>query len=35
MPFMNQARIWETGQSNQVFSNPQTEELQSFLAAVR
>ena len=33
--FMNQGRVWETGQSDEVFSNPQTEELQSFLAAVR
>jgi len=33
--FMNQGRVWETGQSDEVFSAPQTEELQSFLAAVR
>jgi len=33
--FMNQGKVWETGPSEEVFSNPQTEELQSFLAAVR
>lgn len=33
--FMNQGQVWETGQSEQVFSNPQTEELQGFLTAVR
>lgn len=33
--FMNQGKVWETGPSDEVFANPQTEELQSFLAAVR
>jgi polar amino acid transport system ATP-binding protein len=33
--FMNQGKVWETGPSDDVFSHPQTEELQSFLAAVR
>jgi polar amino acid transport system ATP-binding protein len=33
--FMNQGKVWETGPSEEVFSNPQTPELQSFLSAVR
>jgi polar amino acid transport system ATP-binding protein len=33
--FMNQGKVWETGPSDDVFNHPQTEELQSFLAAVR
>jgi len=33
--FMNQGKVWETGPSEQVFADPQTQELQSFLAAVR
>jgi len=33
--FMNQGTVWEHGLSDEVFSNPQTVELRSFLAAVR
>ncbi|MDR9827251.1 amino acid ABC transporter ATP-binding protein [Vibrio sp. FNV 38] len=33
--FMNQGKVWETGPSDEVFAAPQTEELQSFLSAVR
>ena len=33
--FMNQGKVWETGESEAVFANPQTPELQSFLSAVR
>jgi polar amino acid transport system ATP-binding protein len=33
--FMNQGKVWETGPSEEVFAAPQTEELQSFLSAVR
>jgi polar amino acid transport system ATP-binding protein len=33
--FMNQGKVWESGHSESVFANPQTEELQSFLSAVR
>jgi polar amino acid transport system ATP-binding protein len=33
--FMNQGKVWESGPSDEVFSNPQTDELRSFLAAVR
>lgn len=33
--FMHQGKVWESGPSDEVFANPQTEELQSFLAAVR
>jgi polar amino acid transport system ATP-binding protein len=33
--FMNQGKVWESGLSDEVFANPKTEELQSFLAAVR
>ncbi|GLS90747.1 amino acid ABC transporter ATP-binding protein [Psychromonas marina] len=33
--FMNQGKVWETGPSDEVFANPQTDELKSFLAAVR
>ena len=30
--FMNEGRIWEQGPSEQIFNNPQTPELQSFIA---
>lgn len=33
--FMNQGKVWEAGESHEVFANPQTAELQSFLSAVR
>lgn len=33
--FMHQGKVWETGPSDEVFSNPQTPELQSFLSVVR
>lgn len=33
--FMNEGKVWETGESQEVFANPQTSELQSFLSAVR
>lgn len=33
--FMNQGKVWEQGKSDTLFANPQTPELQSFLAAVR
>lgn len=33
--FMNEGKVWETGKSHEVFANPQTSELQSFLSAVR
>jgi polar amino acid transport system ATP-binding protein len=33
--FMNQGKVWETGPSDEVFDNPQTPELQSFLSVVR
>lgn len=33
--FMNQGKVWETGPSDEIFANPQTKELKSFLAAVR
>ena len=33
--FMNEGKVWETGPSDEVFANPKTEELKSFLAAVR
>ncbi len=33
--FMNEGKVWETGPSDEIFANPQTKELQSFLAAVR
>ncbi|WP_394149821.1 amino acid ABC transporter ATP-binding protein [Vibrio maritimus] len=33
--FMNEGKVWETGESHEVFANPQTSELQSFLSAVR
>lgn len=33
--FMNQGKVWEEGRSDDVFSSPNTPELQSFLAAVR
>jgi polar amino acid transport system ATP-binding protein len=31
---MNNGTIWETGESKEVFSNPQTKELQNFLSSV-
>ena len=33
--FMNQGKVWECGPSEEVFANPQTEELKSFLSAVK
>ncbi|ANQ24122.1 amino acid ABC transporter ATP-binding protein [Vibrio natriegens] len=33
--FMNQGKVWESGPSEVVFDNPQTEELRSFLSAVK
>ncbi|WP_413112201.1 amino acid ABC transporter ATP-binding protein [Thaumasiovibrio sp. DFM-14] len=33
--YMNEGKVWETGAANEVFANPQTPELQNFLAAVR
>jgi polar amino acid transport system ATP-binding protein len=33
--FMNQGKVWESGPSHELFADPQTEELKSFLAAVR
>lgn len=33
--FMNQGKVWESGDSQTVFANPQTPELQAFLSAVR
>lgn len=33
--FMNQGKVWESGPSKTLFSNPQTPELQNFLSAVR
>ncbi|XPV68564.1 MAG: amino acid ABC transporter ATP-binding protein [Halarcobacter sp.] len=32
--FMHNGKIWETGESEEVFGNPQTKELQGFLSAV-
>ncbi|WP_432461125.1 amino acid ABC transporter ATP-binding protein [Agarivorans sp. QJM3NY_25] len=32
--FMHQGKVWETGESKAVFTNPQTSELQSFISAV-
>ncbi|MGY5452770.1 amino acid ABC transporter ATP-binding protein [Agarivorans sp. MS3-6] len=32
--FMHQGKVWETGDSKQVFAQPQTAELQSFISAV-
>jgi len=32
--FMHQGKVWESGPSNQIFTKPQTPELQSFLSAV-
>ncbi len=32
--FMNQGKVWESGDSQQVFAQPKTPELQSFLSAV-
>ncbi|CAH0529237.1 amino acid ABC transporter ATP-binding protein [Vibrio hippocampi] len=33
--FMNQGKVWESGDSQAVFADPQTAELQAFLSAVR
>ncbi|NVC95592.1 amino acid ABC transporter ATP-binding protein [Vibrio natriegens] len=33
--FMNQGKVWESGPSEVVFDAPQTEELRSFLSAVK
>jgi polar amino acid transport system ATP-binding protein len=33
--FMNQGKVWESGPSEVVFDHPQTEELRSFLSAVK
>ncbi|WP_417877768.1 amino acid ABC transporter ATP-binding protein [Vibrio sp.] len=33
--FMNQGKVWESGPSEIVFDDPQTEELRSFLSAVK
>ncbi|MBR9873226.1 MAG: amino acid ABC transporter ATP-binding protein [Vibrionaceae bacterium] len=33
--FMNQGKVWESGPSEEVFDAPQTEELRSFLSAVK
>jgi polar amino acid transport system ATP-binding protein len=33
--FMNQGKVWESGPSEVVFEDPQTEELRSFLSAVK
>ncbi|MDC0610797.1 amino acid ABC transporter ATP-binding protein [Vibrio sp.] len=33
--FMNQGKVWESGPSEEIMSNPQTEELKSFLSAVK
>lgn len=33
--FMNQGKVWESGPSEVVFDDPQTEELRSFLSAVK
>ena len=33
--FMHQGKVWETGPSDEVFANPKTPELQSFLSVVR
>ncbi|WEM44546.1 amino acid ABC transporter ATP-binding protein (plasmid) [Photobacterium sp. DA100] len=32
--FMHQGKVWETGESEAVFANPQTPELQQFLSSV-
>lgn len=32
--FMHNGKIWETGESEKVFANPQTPELQNFLSSV-
>jgi polar amino acid transport system ATP-binding protein len=32
--FMHQGKVWESGPSRELFSNPQTPELQSFISAV-
>lgn len=31
---MNNGKIWETGESEEVFANPQTDELKNFLFSV-
>ncbi len=33
--FMNQGKVWESGPSEELMSNPQTDELKSFLSAVK
>ena len=33
--FMNQGKVWESGPSEEVFDNPKTDELRSFLSAVK
>lgn len=33
--FMNQGKVWESGPSEVVFDDPQTDELRSFLSAVK
>lgn len=32
--FMHNGKVWETGPSDEVFSNPKTPELQNFLSSV-
>ncbi len=32
--FMHNGKIWETGESEEVFANPQTDELKNFLSSV-
>ena len=32
--FMHQGKVWESGPSRELFNNPQTPELQSFISAV-
>lgn len=32
--FMHEGKVWETGDSDEVFANPKTPELQSFLSSV-
>jgi polar amino acid transport system ATP-binding protein len=32
--FMHQGKVWESGPSRELFSKPQTPELQSFISAV-
>jgi len=33
--FMHQGKVWEQGESRQLFAHPQTPELQQFIASVR